>query len=75
MGLLPRVIPHRGDRLSADTTVPEFSKLLTSVGLDDSRRSEKRVSWTQFESKAIVVQHICQECTIFYRQTLNSYDK
>jgi putative transcriptional regulator len=37
--------------------------------------SEKRVSWTLSESKAIVGQHICQECNIFYTRLLNGCDK
>ena len=37
--------------------------------------SEKRVSWTLSECKAIVGQHICQECNIFYRHLLTGDDK
>jgi hypothetical protein len=50
-------------------------ELLTSGSLDDSRGTEKRVSWTQSEDEAIAGWHICQECNIFYGQIFNRYDK
>src|ERR1700704_670837 len=71
-GLSTNSETQHGDRILRRIT--EIAKLLTSGCLDDSRRSDKRVSWTQSKSEAIVAQHICQECNIFYRQVLNRYD-